>query len=141
MEPIAFLRRPCGIIPPPRRHLVRYSGILGRKDRHGLRALVPTDPTQAAGDAPCAQPRMLSAIAGRRDASSRPRSPTGAASSPTVGECGLRPVTAFRILPTLLPSVPHRLSKRSTATVERRAAAHHVPSPRGGRVSSSGIAP
>jgi hypothetical protein len=38
-------RRLCGIIPPPRRHLVRYSGILGpaSKDRHALRALVPSD--------------------------------------------------------------------------------------------------
>src|SRR5258706_10926342 len=29
MSPVAFLRRLCGIIPPPRRHLVRYSGVFG----------------------------------------------------------------------------------------------------------------
>jgi hypothetical protein len=27
MEPVAFLRRLVGIIPPPRRHLVRYPAI------------------------------------------------------------------------------------------------------------------
>src|SRR5262245_66658707 len=43
MPPVAFLRRLCGIIPPPRRHLVTYSGIFGpaAKDRAKLRALVP----------------------------------------------------------------------------------------------------
>ena len=29
LEPVAFLRRLCGIIPPPRRHLVRYAGVFG----------------------------------------------------------------------------------------------------------------
>ncbi len=59
MEPVAFLRRLCGIIPPPRRHLVRYSGIFGpaSKDRHALRALVPTDRSHEAGDARCTEPR------------------------------------------------------------------------------------
>ena len=28
LEPVAFLRRLVGIIPPPRRHLVRYAGVL-----------------------------------------------------------------------------------------------------------------
>jgi len=43
MPPVAFLRRLCGIIPPPRRHLVTYSGVFGpaAKDRGKLRALVP----------------------------------------------------------------------------------------------------
>lgn len=43
LPPVAFLRRLCGIIPPPRRHLVTYSGIFGpaAKDRAKLRALVP----------------------------------------------------------------------------------------------------
>jgi hypothetical protein len=43
LPPVAFLRRLCGIIPPPRRHLVTYSGIFGpaAKDRMKLRALVP----------------------------------------------------------------------------------------------------
>src|SRR5258708_7823380 len=43
MPPVAFLRRLCGIIPPPRRHLVTYGGIFGpaAKDRTKLRALVP----------------------------------------------------------------------------------------------------
>jgi len=27
LEPVAFLRRLVGIIPPPRRHLVRYAGV------------------------------------------------------------------------------------------------------------------
>jgi hypothetical protein len=59
MEPVAFLRRLVGIIPPPRRHLVRYSGIFGpaSKHRHALRALVPADPAQPGGDARCAQPQ------------------------------------------------------------------------------------
>ena len=43
LEPVAFPRRICGIIPPPRRHLVRYSGIFGPASKHRgkLRALVP----------------------------------------------------------------------------------------------------
>ena len=45
MEPVAFLRRLVGIIPPPRRHLVRYSGVFGPASKHRakLRALVPAD--------------------------------------------------------------------------------------------------
>jgi hypothetical protein len=44
LSPVAFLRRLCGIIPPPRRHLVRYAGVFGPacKARAKLRALVPT---------------------------------------------------------------------------------------------------
>lgn len=30
LEPVAFLRRWIGIIPPPRRHLVRYAGVCGQ---------------------------------------------------------------------------------------------------------------
>ena len=43
LPPVAFLRRLCGIIPPPRRHLVRYAGVFGpaSKARAQLRALVP----------------------------------------------------------------------------------------------------
>ena len=43
LEPIAFLRRLCGIIPPPRRHLVKYHGIFGRAAKHRgqLQRLVP----------------------------------------------------------------------------------------------------
>ena len=40
LEPVAFLRRLVGIIPPPRRHLVRYAGVFGpaSKARSKLRA-------------------------------------------------------------------------------------------------------
>ncbi|HEX7840899.1 MAG TPA: transposase [Kofleriaceae bacterium] len=43
LPPVALLRRLCGIIPPPRRHLVRYAGVFGpaSKQRAQLRALVP----------------------------------------------------------------------------------------------------
>jgi hypothetical protein len=57
MPPVAFLRRLCGIIPPPRRHLVRYSGVFGpaAKHRSKLRALVPVhdapEPERCASDA------------------------------------------------------------------------------------------
>jgi len=42
-EPVAFLRRLCGIIAPPRRHLVKYHGIFApaAKDRTALAALLP----------------------------------------------------------------------------------------------------
>jgi hypothetical protein len=65
LEPVAFLRRLCGIIPPPRRHLVRYSGVFGpaSKDRSKLRALVPArDPSDAAR---CTASATASARAGR----------------------------------------------------------------------------
>jgi hypothetical protein len=53
LEPVAFLRRLVGIIPPPRRHLVRYAGVFGpaAKARSKLRALIPT--TDAADAATC----------------------------------------------------------------------------------------
>jgi len=43
LPPVTFLRRLCGIIPPPRRHLVRYAGLFGPASyaRAKLRALVP----------------------------------------------------------------------------------------------------
>ena len=43
MPPVAFLRRLCGIILPPRRHLVRYSGVFGpaAKARGRLRRACP----------------------------------------------------------------------------------------------------
>ena len=42
-EPVAFLRRLCGIIAPPRRHLVKYHGIFApaAKHRRALAALLP----------------------------------------------------------------------------------------------------
>jgi hypothetical protein len=33
LPPVAFLRRLCGTIPPPRRHLVRYAGVFGPAHR------------------------------------------------------------------------------------------------------------
>ena len=60
MPPVAFLRRLCGIIPPPRRHLVTYSGIFGpaAKHRAKLRALVPAcDDAVASPCSPTAAPR------------------------------------------------------------------------------------
>ena len=55
MEPVAFLRRLVGIIPPPRRHLVRYSGVFGPASKHRakLHALVPTAEIDAASSAAC----------------------------------------------------------------------------------------
>ena len=43
LPPVTFLRRLCGIIPPPRRHLVRYAGVFGpaSQRRAQLRTLVP----------------------------------------------------------------------------------------------------
>jgi len=43
LEPVAFLRRLVGIIPPPRRHLVRHAGVFGPASKHRakLRTLVP----------------------------------------------------------------------------------------------------
>jgi hypothetical protein len=63
LEPVAFLRRLCGIIPPPRRHLVRYSGVFGpaAKHRAKLRALVPV----SAERPPCAATANGSPGAGR----------------------------------------------------------------------------
>ena len=50
LEPQAMLRRLCGIIPPPRRHLVRYFGIFGpgAADRNRLRRLIPPPASVAA---------------------------------------------------------------------------------------------
>jgi hypothetical protein len=59
LEPVAFLRRLVGIIPPPRRHLVRYSGVFGPASnaRAKLRALVPaTDHNDTAGCPGAMQP-------------------------------------------------------------------------------------
>jgi hypothetical protein len=64
MPPVTFLRRLCGIIPPPRRHLVTYSGIFGpaAKDRSKLRALVPVcdDATAPPCSPTTAAPRLRS---------------------------------------------------------------------------------
>jgi hypothetical protein len=61
LEPVAFLRRLVGIIPPPRRHLVRYAGVFGpaAKVRSKLRALIPA--THAA-DAPATCPAAATPI-------------------------------------------------------------------------------
>jgi hypothetical protein len=56
LPPVAFLRRLCGTIPPPRRHLVRYAGVFGpaHRQRAKLRALVPAPADEpAAAPAPC----------------------------------------------------------------------------------------
>ena len=65
LEPVAFLRRLCGIIPPPRRHLVRYSGIFGPASKHRgkLRALVP--PRDDAESARCTTAAPGSSRSGR----------------------------------------------------------------------------
>ena len=56
LEPVAFLRRLVGIIPPPRRHLVRYAGVFGpaAKARSKLRALIPATNTADAATCPTA---------------------------------------------------------------------------------------
>ena len=48
LEPVAFLRRLVGIIPPPRRHLVRYAGIFGPASnaRAQAQTLVPVPVTE-----------------------------------------------------------------------------------------------
>jgi Putative transposase len=61
LPPVTFLRRLCGIIPPPRRHLVRYAGVFGpaSQRRAQLRALVPArggEPPPAAAT-PSGSPR------------------------------------------------------------------------------------
>jgi hypothetical protein len=80
MEPIAFLRRLVGIIPPPPRHLVRYSGIVGpaSKHRQALRALVPADPTQPDGGA------LRAPAATREHSVSRAPAPLGRPPAPRV---------------------------------------------------------
>jgi hypothetical protein len=64
LEPVAFLRRLCGIIPPPRRHLVTYSGVFGpaAKDRTKLHALVPAhddDSTPVCATTPAPRPSRI----------------------------------------------------------------------------------
>ena len=44
MEPVAFLRRIAGIIPPPRFHLTRYAGILSPNAKHRAQALALVPP-------------------------------------------------------------------------------------------------
>jgi hypothetical protein len=74
MEPVAFLRRLVGIIPPPRRHLVRYSGVFGpaSKQRAKLRALVPAIDSNAEKGGACG-PGSGASTTGSVAASSRPR--------------------------------------------------------------------
>ena len=74
MEPVAFLRRLVGIIPPPRRHLVRYSGVFGpaSKQRAKLHALVPAIDSNAEKGAACGAGSGVSTM-GSVVASSRPR--------------------------------------------------------------------
>jgi hypothetical protein len=51
LPPVAFLRKLCGPIPPPRRHLVRYAGGFGPayRQRAKLRALVPPRTDESSG--------------------------------------------------------------------------------------------
>jgi hypothetical protein len=65
MPPVAFLRRLCGIIPPPRRHLVTYSGVFGpaAKHRAKLRALVPV--CEDAVTPPCSPTTAAPRVPGR----------------------------------------------------------------------------
>ena len=64
LPPVTFLRRLCGIIPPPRRHLVRYAGVFGpaSQRRAQLRALVPA---RGGEPPPAAATRSGSTRAGR----------------------------------------------------------------------------
>lgn len=69
MEPVAFLRRLVGIIPPPRRHLVRYGGVFGPASKQ--RALVPAvdidaDPCAGSGAATTSSNSTASASRSRR---------------------------------------------------------------------------
>jgi Putative transposase len=67
LEPVAFLRRLVGIIPPPRRHLVRYAGVFGpaSKARAKLRALVPAPATAPDDAAHPGCPRATQPVASR----------------------------------------------------------------------------
>jgi hypothetical protein len=57
LPPVAFLRRLCGIVPPPRRRLVRYHGIFGpaHRYRQDLRALLPERAAPEEDAARCAR--------------------------------------------------------------------------------------
>ena len=60
LPPVAFLRRLCGTIPPPRRHLVRYAGVFGPayRQRAKLCALVPARAADPSGaPTPCGAKR------------------------------------------------------------------------------------
>ena len=106
---VAFLRRLNGIIPPPRRHLVRYAGVFGpaSKARPKLRALVPaTTPDNATHPGcPAAKPTTptprLTLVA----------RPTGRASPAAIGLApapGVRPGRS----PVRLRRSPHRRGLR-----------------------------
>jgi len=49
LSPVAFLRRLAGILPPPRRHLVRYAGVFASRARRraGVVALAPANRADA----------------------------------------------------------------------------------------------
>jgi Putative transposase len=60
LDPVAFLRRLAGIIPPPRHHLVRYAGVFAPRAR--LRAqVVSLAPGAAARPAPARSARTAAA--------------------------------------------------------------------------------
>jgi len=66
--PLALLQRLATIIPPPRRHQVRYLGLFAPHSRHRA-AVVPTVPTVPAGDADAAAPaapRVPATVLARR---------------------------------------------------------------------------
>ena len=53
LSPVAFLRRLAGILPPPRRHLVRYAGVFAPRAKRRARvvALAPAGVAQATATA------------------------------------------------------------------------------------------
>ena len=68
LEPVAFLRRLVGIIPPPRRHLVRYAGVFGpaAKARSQLRALIPAVGADDAASSRCPASELPIPLRARR---------------------------------------------------------------------------
>jgi hypothetical protein len=70
LSPVAFLRRIAGILPPPRRHLVRYAGVFAPRAR--LRARV-------VALAPAAVAETLALAAGRAAAPASPAAPAPSA--------------------------------------------------------------
>jgi hypothetical protein len=69
LEPVAFLRRLVGIIPPPRRPLVRYAGILGRpakRARSSARWCLPPTTTRPMLPAPVPHTPSRHVLAGCR---------------------------------------------------------------------------
>ncbi len=51
LSPVAFLRRLAGILPPPRRHLVRYAGVFASRARRRARVVALAPGNRADADA------------------------------------------------------------------------------------------